>query len=128
MFGIASARPEDAVLSGDMAYALSNPRLQQLAIAPEVESLGVFKANRDEPFHRWVHLTEGFSARLVAQELGKAPDARHIYDPFGGTGTTPLVAAEMGRIAGWAEVNPYLQEAARTKVAAACATGTNARM
>ncbi len=102
-----------------MAYALSDPQLQQREIAPEVESLGVFKANRDAPFHRWVHLTEGFSARLVAQELGKAPNARHIYDPFGGTGTTPLVAAEMGRVAGWAEVNPYLQEAARIKVAAA---------
>ena len=104
-----------------MAYVLSDRELPQLEIAPEIESLGVFKANREAPFHRWVHLTEGFSARLVAQELSKVPNARRIYDPFGGTRTTPLVAVEMGRTAAWAEVNPYLQEAARIKVAAACA-------
>jgi DNA modification methylase len=104
-----------------MAYALSDPRQTQLDIAPEMESLGVFRPNREAPFHRWVHLTEGFSAKLVAQELARRPDAHRIYDPFGGTGTTPLMAAEMGRAAAWAEVNPYLQEAARTKVAAACA-------
>jgi DNA modification methylase len=102
-----------------MAYVLSGPKQTQLDIDPEVESLGVFRANRDAPFHRWVHLTEGFSARLVAQELIKRPDAEHVYDPFGGTGTTPLVAVEMGRDATWSEVNPYLREAARTKIAAA---------
>jgi DNA modification methylase len=102
-----------------MAYVLSDRQQTRLDIDPEVESLGVFKANRDAPFHRWVHFTEGFSAQLVAQELIKAPDARRVYDPFGGTGTTPLVAVEMGRDATWAEVNPYLQEAARTKIAAA---------
>jgi DNA modification methylase len=102
-----------------MAYVLSDPLLKQLELAPEIESLGVFKANRDAPFHRWVHLTEGFSAKLVAQELRRRPEARYICDPFGGTGTTPLVAAEMGREGAWAEVNPYLQQAAKTKVAAA---------
>jgi DNA modification methylase len=102
-----------------MAYVLSDPQQTRLDIDPEVESLGVFKANREAPFHRWVHLTEGFSAQLVAQELTKAPDARRVHDPFGGTGTTPLVAVEMGREATWSEVNPYLQQAARTKIAAA---------
>ena len=44
-----------------------------------------------------------------------------VFDPFGGTGTTPLVAAQLGHAAAWSEVNPYLREAATTKVAAACA-------
>jgi hypothetical protein len=103
-----------------MAY-VSTDRNQTHGLTPELESLGVFRANRDAPFHRWVHLTEGFSAKLVAQELAKRRDVAHTYDPFGGTGTTPLVVAEMGQAAAWAEVNPYLQEAARTKIAAACA-------
>jgi DNA modification methylase len=102
-----------------MAFAFSDLEQTQLDIDPEIEELGVFKANRDAPFHRWVHLTEGFSAKLVAQELSRRPDAKRIYDPFGGTGTTPLTAVELGRDAFWAEVNPYLQEAARTKVVAA---------
>src|SRR4051812_9425568 len=86
------------------------------------DSLGVFRPNRSAPFHRWVFLTEGFSAQLVAQELVRAPEAELIYDPFGGTGTTPLVAAQMGRTAAWAEVNPFLREAATTKIAAATAS------
>lgn len=106
-----------------MAYVLSDPKRTQFDVDPEVEALGIFKANRDAPFHRWVHLTEGFSAQLVAQELVRRPDAKHVHDPFGGTGTTPLVAVEMGREATWSEVNPYLQEAARTKIAAARAGG-----
>lgn len=105
-----------------MAYALSQPQAALFDVPADIEALGVFKANRDAPFHRWVHLTEGFSARLVAGELARDPDARLVYDPFGGTGTTPLVAAEMGRNGTWAEVNPYLREAATIKVAAACAS------
>ncbi len=104
-----------------MAYALSQPQAALLEVPADVESLGVFKANRDAPFHRWVHLTEGFSAQLVAAELAKDRNAQLVYDPFGGTGTTPLVAAEMGRVGTWAEVNPYLREAATIKIAAACA-------
>lgn len=98
-------------------------RQAQFDVTPEAEALGVFKANREAPFHRWVHLTEGFSAKLVSQELTRRRDAMRIFDPFGGTGTTPLVAAEMVREAYWSEVNPYLQEAAATKVAAARASG-----
>jgi hypothetical protein len=105
-----------------MAYTLSQPQSALFDVPVDVEALGVFKANRDAPFHRWVHLTEGFSARLVAGELARNPDARLVYDPFGGTGTTPLVAAEMGRVGTWAEVNPYLREAANVKIAAACAS------
>lgn len=104
-----------------MAYAPSPAQADLFDVPAALETLGVFRANRDAPFHRWVHLTEGFSARLVASEIDRYPDACLIYDPFGGTGTTPLVAAEMGRIGTWAEVNPYLREAATIKLAAACA-------
>src|ERR1700734_2272956 len=100
---------------------------RSVGVGPDT-SLGVFGPNRQEPFHRWVHLTEGYSAQLVARELGGAPRDRLVYDPFGGTGTTPLVAVELGFRAIWAEVNPYLREAASTKVAAVTASpGERAR-
>ena len=84
-----------------------------------LELLGVFKPNRSAPLHGWVSFTEGFSAQLVARCLEGAPTGTIVYDPFGGTGTTPLVAAQLGFASSWSEVNPYLNEAAATKVLAA---------
>ena len=87
----------------------------------DLASLGVFKPNREAPIHRWVSFTEGFSAQLVARELDRARRRLHVFDPFGGTGTTPLVAVQLGHRASWTEVNPYLTEVAQTKLAAASA-------
>ncbi len=87
----------------------------------DLTQLGVFGPNKAAPIHRWVSFTEGFSAQLVARELERSDREVFVFDPFGGTGTTPLVAVQLGHRAAWAEVNPYLREAASTKVAAACA-------
>lgn len=84
--------------------------------------LGVFGPNKSAPIHRWVSFTEGFSAELVAGALAGAPSGTVVFDPFGGTGTTPLVAAQLGYTAFWAEVNPYLNEVAEVKIAAARAS------
>ena len=89
------------------------------------KALGVFGPNKSSAFHRWVTFTEGFSAQLVLAELATAPTGSLIFDPFAGTGTTPLVAAQLGHEATYAEVNPYLSEAAETKVIAATATTTD---
>ncbi len=86
------------------------------------DALGVFGPNKKAPFHRWVTFTEGFSAQLVLAELAAAPAETRVFDPFGGTGTTPLVCAQMGLTATYAEVNPYLAEVAETKVLAATAS------
>lgn len=110
-----------------MPVAASQSLPGPVTVAPEVAELGVFQPNREAPFHRWVHLTEGFSAKLVTQELAGVSRDTHVYDPFGGTGTTPLVAAELGLRGTWAEVNPYLREAASVKVAAACAAQAERR-
>lgn len=85
------------------------------------EALGVFGPNKAAPLHRWVSFTEGFSAQLVARELEVLQPEAVVFDPFGGTGTTPLVAAQLGHLGLWAEVNPYLREAAEVKIAIACA-------
>jgi len=68
----------------------------------------VFGANRVRPFHRWYPFIEGYSAELVGRALAEpAPDGV-ILDPFGGSGTTSLTAAMLGRNSVFAEVNPYL--------------------
>jgi hypothetical protein len=95
------------------------PDLRELHEAVDLSQLGVFGPNKVAPLHRWVSFTEGFSAQLVAHELEHVGPEALVFDPFGGTGTTPLVAAQLGHQAAWAEVNPYLREAAVTKVAAA---------
>jgi hypothetical protein len=95
---------------------------QDLTAGLSPEALGVFGPNKSAPVHRWVSFTEGFSAQLVAQELTDLPALSFVFDPFGGTGTTPLVAVQLGRNAAWSEVNPYLRDAATTKVAAVRAT------
>jgi DNA modification methylase len=105
-----------SAMSGASAQ-LTTPRAP--AIAPTLEALGVFKPNRRVPLHRWVSFTEGFSAQLVVRSLGDTQGPLTIYDPFGGTGTTPLVATQLGHIGAWSEVNPYLREATETKILAA---------
>lgn len=105
-----------------MATLELDPQLNLIADDPAAittASLGVFGPNKTAPIHRWVSFTEGFSAQLVAQELALMPPRSIVLDPFGGTGTTPLVAAQLGHQGRWAEVNPFLREAAEVKVAAA---------
>jgi hypothetical protein len=78
--------------------------------------LGVFGTNRSRPFHRWYPFVEGYSAELVGRALAKpAPDGL-VLDPFGGSGTTALAAALLGRDSIFAEVNPYLAWVADVKV------------
>ena len=78
--------------------------------------LGVFDDNRHKPIHRWYPFVEGYSADLVASALGEFPDAQVILDPFGGSGTTALVAAEHGHDCYFSEVNPYLAWVADVKI------------
>lgn len=56
-----------------------------------------FQANREEIGHRWCKYREGFSAsliRYVIEETGITSGP--ILDPFAGSGTTLMVAAELG--------------------------------
>lgn len=78
--------------------------------------LGVFGANKSRPFHRWYPFVEGYSADLVERALAEqAPDGV-VLDPFGGSGTTALAAATLGRDSVFAEVNPYLAWIADVKI------------
>ncbi|BBX66595.1 DNA methyltransferase [Mycolicibacterium psychrotolerans] len=78
--------------------------------------LGVFGANMARPFHRWYPFVEGYSADLVERALIEQTADGTVLDPFGGSGTTALAAAMLGRDSVFAEVNPYMAWVADVKV------------
>lgn len=79
---------------------------------------GTFVLNKGEPIHRWYPYLEGYSACLVdrlLQEIG-ADNIQTIYDPFCGTGTTPLTASKHGILSYYSETNPYMRFVIEAKV------------
>lgn len=80
------------------------------------KGLGVFGANKERPFHRWYPFVEGYSAELVERALAEPAPEGVVMDPFGGSGTTALAAAMVGRDCVFAEVNPYLAWIADVKI------------
>lgn len=60
-------------------------------------SLVSFQANREEIGHRWCKYREGFSASLIRYVIDRVGirDGK-IIDPFAGSGTTLIIAAELG--------------------------------
>ena len=78
-----------------------------------------FRGGKNEPLHEWYPYLEGYSPDFVEHLLREfAPTASHVFDPFAGTGTTPLTVAGLGRRASYCELNPLLQFLIETKIAA----------
>lgn len=75
-----------------------------------LKKVGTFQLNRGEPIHGWYSYVEGYSSCLIIDELDNINDieVKSIYDPFGGTGTTPLVASQRNIDAYYSESNPYM--------------------
>lgn len=74
-----------------------------------------FKYNQDLGRHGWLRLTPAYSVKLVKEilctdNLFTNPDNKdkHILDPFSGTATTGIVAAEMGLDCQLYDINPFL--------------------
>lgn len=85
-----------------------------------------FKGGKQNPLHSWYSYLEGYSPEFVEYILDNyTQNARAVYDPFAGTGVTPLVAAKRGLPAFYSEVNPLLQFLVRTKVSAAALSEKN---
>lgn len=84
------------------------------------EKGGTFSLNRAQPIHRWYPYIEGYSSCFVEEELHQLlalkPDLQTIYDPFGGTGTTALVASCHGIQPFYSESNPFMQQVIETKI------------
>lgn len=67
-----------------------------------------FRANMGVGRHGWLRLTPAYGVRLVRSRLECLPPNCVVTDPFSGTGTTPLAAAELGHIGQSIDVNPFL--------------------
>lgn len=76
-----------------------------------------FQGGKELPLQNWYPYLEGYSPDFVKYILKKytGKNAKVIYDPFSGTGTTPIVASELGYSAYYSEVNPLLQFLTKTK-------------
>jgi len=78
-----------------------------------------FRGGETEPLHNWYPLPEGYSPGFVRQIINEfAPSASRVFDPFAGTGTTPLTAARMSLDSFYCEVNPLFQHIVKVKVTA----------
>ncbi|MGN6557859.1 MAG: DNA methyltransferase [Solirubrobacterales bacterium] len=89
-------------------------------------SAGTFRDVKNEPIHRWFPWIEGFSDELPRLAISREEPAS-VYDPFLGSGTTALVALQMGIQASGAEVNPFLRFVTRVKTAVAARLASEPR-
>ncbi|MBC7172644.1 MAG: DNA methyltransferase, partial [Polyangiaceae bacterium] len=67
-----------------------------------------YRANLGNGRHGWLRLTPAYSVRLVSDLLAETDAGATVLDPFSGTGTTALCAAERGASARAIDVNPFL--------------------
>ena len=67
-----------------------------------------YKHNLNLGRHGWLRLTPAYSVKVVERLLGNLPSVSYILDPFSGTGTTGLVAAERGLRCDLVDINPFL--------------------
>lgn len=67
-----------------------------------------FRANDGVGRHGWLRLTPAYSVKLVRDIVAGLPAGSVVTDPFSGTGTTPLAAAELGLTGQSVDINPFL--------------------
>src|SRR5690606_6895148 len=67
----------------------------------------------------WYPYLEGYSPDFVNAIIDRyLPDAKNIYDPFSGSGTTPIAVSLRGVDATYSEVNPVMQTVSDAKMSA----------
>lgn len=74
-----------------------------------------YKGNVGVPRHDWLRLTPAYSSRLVSDRLKDVDPSICILDPFAGTGTTGLVAAQRKIVGRLLDINPFLVWLAKVK-------------
>lgn len=67
-----------------------------------------FKHNKSLGRHGWLRLTPAYSVKLVKEVIARFPADVAVLDPFSGTATTTLTAAEHGNSALSFDINPFL--------------------
>ena len=87
--------------------------------APDVSEWGTFKDSLKAPVHGWFTYPAGFSYKAVEHSLDEAGlriGRDTVYDPFMGSGTTNLVAKQMGFHSAGVEAHPFVFEITETKM------------
>jgi hypothetical protein len=75
------------------------------------------KFNTKTGRHGWLRLTPAYSLKIVEEIVVNHDEARRIFDPFCGTGTTALSAAYHGHEGVTTDINPFLLWLATAKTA-----------
>ena len=75
------------------------------------------KYNAGNGRHGWLRLTPAYSVKVVGEILDRYSTPVSVLDPFCGTGTTALCAANRGDAATTIDINPFLAWFASTKTA-----------
>lgn len=67
-----------------------------------------FSENKDVPFHQWFKYREGFSGTMIKDLISDSGISENqvVLDPFNGSGTTTIVAQELGYSSVGIDVNP----------------------
>lgn len=99
-----------------LGYGGPVPATPDRAAVPRHDQF-TFRANAGAGRHGWLRLTPAYGVRLVREALADLPRGAVVTDPFSGTGTTPLAAAEAGLTGQAVDLNPFLVGLARAKVA-----------
>lgn len=76
-----------------------------------------FVNSKNVPFQRWYPYIEGYSPDFVKTIIRKnIPQAKLIYEPFAGTGTTLFASDSLNISSIYSEVNPLLRFLIKTKL------------
>lgn len=112
---------DTASLSGDLYrhyHALERTiRVNEQATRTTYRSPVNFIESMQMPRHRWFPYKEGFSPSFVKEFLSAGVNIEDglVLDPFSGSGTTPLVAGELGLRGLGIDVSPLTNFVAKTK-------------
>jgi len=83
-----------------------------------VPNLGTNNGAAPLAFQSWHRFKEAFPPELIQRVLGEeSEEAESCLDPFGGSGTTALASQFLGVASTTIEVNPFLVDVIRAKVA-----------
>lgn len=82
------------------------------------EDWGTFKDSLRAPVHRWFTYPAGFSFKAVEEafRIHNVKAGMTVYDPFGGTATTNIVASQYGIHSFGVEAHPFVHFVGRTKL------------
>lgn len=98
-------------------YLVIEMRFSSLNIKVDNKQIGTFVLNKKEPIHRWYKYDEGYSPNFIYKEISNLPFVpRTLFEPFAGSGTTPLVASSLGIKSYYTEMNPFMRFVTDVKI------------